>query len=209
MQEELYRILNLTPEASDAEIDANYAELKSKYSEDRFLEGDAGNEAARKLTELEAAYAEIKSMRKEPSAASDSGASAFSEAERNIRAGNLNKAQEILDSFSERGAEWHYLQSVVFYKKNWANESKKQLEISMQMEPNNAKYKQAYDRLTAKADAEQRQFTSGSGPAAQQGRPEYMGDDRQMGGNFCTDSMNCCAQFVCCNALLNCCCNCG
>lgn len=209
--QEIYEVFGLTPDASDEQINERYQELKAKYSEDRFLEGEAGNTAAKKLTELERAYAEIKSMRSEPSAKAASGnTDAFVDVERNIRAGNFNAAQEILDSFSERNAEWHYLQSVIFYKKNWTNESKKQLEIAMQMDASCEKYRRAYDKLNAKTQSEQAQFSSGTQGGGYSGQP-YRNDDgnQQMGGGFCTETWNCCANFLMCNLLLNCCCNCN
>ncbi len=207
--QEIYEVFGLTPNCTDEQLDARYQELKAKYSEDRFLEGEAGNYAAKKLTELERAYAEVKSMRNEPSAKADTG-NAFAEVERNIRAGNYNAAQELLDSFSERTAEWHYLQSVVFYKKNWTNESKKQLEIAMQMDSSCEKYRSAYEKINAKTQSEQAQFSSGTQGGGYSGQP-YRHDDgnQQMGGGFCTETWNCCANFLMCNFLLNCCCNCN
>ena len=61
--QENYKILGLNESATDAEIDAKYAELKEKYSRERFYEGEIGNDAARNLTKLETAYAEIKQER--------------------------------------------------------------------------------------------------------------------------------------------------
>ena len=59
---DLYEIFGLTADCTDEELNAKYAELRAKYSEDRFLEGEKGNEAASKLTELESAYREILSL---------------------------------------------------------------------------------------------------------------------------------------------------
>ena len=51
--QEYYKILGLSQGATAEEIDAAYSELKNKYMKDRFLEGEAGNEAAKNLTKLE------------------------------------------------------------------------------------------------------------------------------------------------------------
>ena len=51
-----YDILGIPESATDEEVTARYEELKKKYSEDRFLEGEAGNEAARMLNRIEVAY---------------------------------------------------------------------------------------------------------------------------------------------------------
>ena len=124
-----YDILGIPESATDEEVTARYEELKKKYSEDRFLEGEAGNEAARMLNRIEVAYNEIMTERGERHTADDMGGS-YAKVDAYIREGKINEAQAVLDEFNERPAEWHYLQSAVFYKKNWVNESKKQLEIA-------------------------------------------------------------------------------
>ena len=147
----LYKIFGLTETATDEELQAAYERLRAQYREDRWLEGEAGNEAAKKLTELENAYRELTEERKRQSK-NTTGADAFEEISRLIKEGDVNGAQAILDDFNERNAEWHYLQAVVFYKKGWMNDSKKQLEIAMQMDGDNVKYREAYGKLNAKAD---------------------------------------------------------
>ena len=47
---EFYELLGLTESATDEEITARYNQLRDKYREDRWLDGEAGNEAAKKLT---------------------------------------------------------------------------------------------------------------------------------------------------------------
>ena len=50
---EYYQFLGLAETATDEEITARYQELRAKYNEDKWLEGEAGNEAAKLLTKLE------------------------------------------------------------------------------------------------------------------------------------------------------------
>ena len=201
---DLYEIFGLTSDCTDEELAAKYSELKAKYGEERFAEGEKGNEAARKLTELETAYQEILSLRQEQSFSAQSDSGLYKEVEEAIKSGNLSAAQDKLDSFNERGAEWHYLQSVLFYKKNWLNESKKQLEIAMQMDPNNEKYKTSYDKLVKKissdSDKNFSSYSSGKETASDVG-----GKPSQMGGNGCLEW---CCEMAICNMALNCCCNC-
>ena len=203
----LYQIIGVSEDVSDDELYNAYLALRTKYQNDRFLEGEAGNEAAKKLTELNDAYNEIKNFRKEKSETLNSG-DAFKLVDEYIRAGKINEAQAELDKFDERNAEWHYLQSVVFYRKNWVNESKKQLEIALNMSENNEKYKNAYDKLCRQMDfnAQNTKKTkedanwNKSGNASTYEEPTDM-----MGGDSCADF--CCRMAVC-NILLNCCCNC-
>lgn len=203
---EFYELLGLTESATDEEITARYEELRDKCREDRWLDGEAGNEAARMLTKLEVAYKEIMSARKETSQNTE-GKDAFEEVAELLRQGKISEAQTLLDNFNERGAEWHYMQAVVYYKKNWTNDSKKQLEIAIQMDPDNAKYRSAYGKLNAKKDYNQQ---SAHQQAAETQNP-YTGDagDEQMGGgNVCSDCLSCCYSVLCVNCLFNCCCGC-
>ena len=62
-----YKLFGLNESATDEEITARYEELKAKYKEDRWLDGEAGNEAARMLTKIEVAYKEVMADRKERS----------------------------------------------------------------------------------------------------------------------------------------------
>ena len=144
--QENYKILGLTELATDAEVDQAYNLLKEKYQKERFYEGEIGNEAAKQLTKLETAYREIKAER----ATFTNDNCCFEDVEKLIKDGNIAAAQNKLDEFSDRNAEWHYLQAVIFYKKNWNNESKKQLEIALSIDPDNKKYVDAYSKLKQK-----------------------------------------------------------
>lgn len=216
MKQEYYELLGVTENSTDEEIENSYRELKKKYENDRWLDGEAGNEAAKMLNKLEAAYQEIMSFRKETAEAS-SNQSAFAEVENLLKQGgddNIAKAQGKLDSFSERNAYWHYLQGVLFYKKNWNNECKKQIEIAMQLDPDCQKYKDAYSKLCAQGEKKK-----GGGNKAESGAERgqdasysydgdpYEGD--QMGGNACSQFFSWCATMCCINAMCNLCCNCG
>lgn len=141
-----YIILQTYESATESEVDFAYNRLKTQYSEDRFLPGDAGADAARKLNELEEAYREVKEKFKSSQDEQDYG-SRYGSIENIIKQNKTNEAQQLLDEIIDRNAEWHYLQSIVFYKKSWYNESKNQLEMAVSMDPLNAKYKDALNRL--------------------------------------------------------------
>jgi len=207
MLENEYSILGVSPDVSDEELERVYYEKKAILEEDRFLDGEAGNEAARKLTELKAAYAEVKSHRKQNARVDEAGL--FSEIDAAIKSDDLRKAQEILDGFDSRSAEWHYLQSVVFYKKNWANESKKQLEIALQMDPDNEKYKKAYERMnekmTAAKSADKEEWNHSGNSRGSYSTYSGTNGGQQMGGDGCAEW---CCQMLACNMCLNCLCRC-
>lgn len=197
-----YRILGVSPTDSDEVIRERYYELRAKYQEERFEEGEKGNNAAKKLTEIETAYSEIISARNQK-VNENGNSSALESVENAIKAGNIIAAQQLLDECDERNAEWHYLQSVVFYKKKWVNESKKQLEIAISLNSNVQKYKDALSALEdevnqgAKVNPDWNKSTSGN--------PQAVFHEQQLGGGACA---NWCCDMIICNTILNCCCNC-
>lgn len=199
-----YDILGLDETATDEEIEARYKELRAKYREDSFKEGEEGNEAAQMLHKLNVAYSEITSFRKEKGQ-NTSGNTALADVEACIRSGDIAGAQAKLDAFDERSAEWHYLQSVVFYRKSWMNESKKQLEIAMQMDPDEPKYRSSYEKLNNKMNYDQQ---AGGQNNRYNPAPETQAGDDQMGGNWCSECFSCCYTYMCVNCLFNICCGC-
>jgi tetratricopeptide (TPR) repeat protein len=200
-------LLGLSDGATKAEITAAYDTLRAKYLEERFLDGEAGNNAAKMLTKIDTAYNELMHELAEEEAASDGG-EAFEKVERLIKGGDLQEAQRALDAFNERNAHWHYLQSVVFYRKNWVNESKKQLEIAMQLDTENEKYKEAYKKLNDKIDYDAKNHVNdGANQSVYDSQNLNSSADDQMGGNFCSQCLTCCYVNLCVNCLCNMCCS--
>ena len=155
------------------------------------------------LTKLETAYKEILNARREKSQNTE-GQNVYEEISQLLKSDKVSEAQQKLDACNERGAEWHYLQAVVFYKKNWTNDSKKQLEIAMQMDPNNQKYRAAYDKMNAKNEYQNQQAQrEPQNPYANEPMP-----DAQMGGGACSECVSCCYTYLCIDCLFNLCCGC-
>ena len=221
MQDNLYEIFGLTSFATNDEIDEAYKRLRDKYRRDMFLSGEEGENAAQKLTELENAYNDILESRSyftPEETASENGAK-FKRVEELVKAGKINEAQDILDNITERTADWHYYQAMVFYKKDWFTDSKKQLELALSLDKNNAKYKKALDRLeklmaggSKKAERVDKNSSEKRNAAEEWWRehqkrtddeaPDWDDNNRQMGG--CDDALNCCTQLLCLNLFCNC-----
>lgn len=207
-------LLGLPESASWEDVENAYKKLRAQLSEDRFLDGEAGNAAARRLTQIGVAYEELKAEYAEQLASEgnefskdSSSGSAYARVEQKLKEGDLQEAQRLLDEFNERGAQWHYLQSIVFYRKNWVNESKKQLEIAMRLDGENQQYKEAYRKLNEKvAYDERQQKTPPEGGSVYRGQDMNYADDNQMGGSFCSYCAECCAINACLNCICNGCC---
>lgn len=203
-----FEILGLPSTATRDEVKNKYNELRKQYLEDRFKPGDEGERAAEKLQELDVAYRDAMDAIDEreqranraanaDNATSDNGATDDYESIRQqIKDNKLDEAQDALDQIIDRTAEWHYLQSILFYKRNWFLESKKQLEMACQMEPNNKRYKQSLDKLTkilaSNTISPDQMRTSSSSTE----------DSRYYDNGTCTGSA--CADCLLCNMCCNC-----
>ena len=203
-----FEILGLPSTATRDEVKDKYNELRKQYLEDRFKPGDEGERAAEKLQELDVAYRDAMDAIDEreqranraanaDNATSDNGATDDYESIRQqIKDNKLDEAQNALDQIIDRTAEWHYLQSILFYKRNWFLESKKQLEMACQIEPNNKRYKQSLDKLTkilaSNTISPDQMRTSSSSTE----------DSRYYDNGTCTGSA--CADCLLCNMCCNC-----
>ena len=204
MNKKNLELLGLEEGATLEEIKAAYEALREKYLEDRFKDGEEGNNAAKMLTKIDVAYSELEAELKESNSADDGNL--YEKVEQYLKDGNFTEAQHVLDSFNERGAKWHYFQSVVFYRKNWINESKKQLEIAIQLEPENQKYREEYRKLNDKINATTQANTDGTQSTYQGQTMDSSASDSQMGGNFCANCIECCYINMCINCLCGTCC---
>lgn len=191
-----YEVLGLSREATEEELTNKYNELKATYGEQRFLPGDEGNEGAKKLTELEEAWQIIWSdLRKAESKTvygGDLGA-----IDDLIKKQQYDEAQKMLDEISDRSAEWHYLQSIIYYKRDWLTDSQTQLKLAIEMEPFNTKYKTALEKLNMVMGNPQADPTQLGADPAQPVQPD--GQGQMCGGNMLS---NCCLAYCC----TDCCC---
>ena len=197
-------ILGISRNASQSEIYDAYKAKRDYYKEHVFDEGESGAEAARMLEQVEQAYKQAMEMSHENATVSGDGESSYEEVKQAIRDKNPERAQQELDKISYRGAEWHYFQSIVFYEKNWLNDSKKQLEIALQMDPGNPKYQRAIDNLKKKIDGSRPFEKSESGNVYQD---NGTATGRTYSQNAATATDGCCAA---CQELwcADCCCEC-
>ena len=199
--------MGVSENASQQEILEAYKKKRSELQEHLFDAGEAGDNAARKITELDDAYQSAMEIAMDRATVTGEGESTFEAVKQAIRNKNPEDAQKALDDISNRSAEWHYYQSVVFYEKNWLNDSKKQLEIALSMDPGNEKYSRALENLKKKIDVSRPYDKDGANDiyhqSTQQGEGGRTYRQRQRGDA----ADGCCAA---CQALwcADCCCEC-
>ena len=144
-----YKILGVSPDASDEEVTGAYRKLAKKYHPDL----NPGDEtAAQKMSEINAAYDMIKNKEAggyaRPSGGYSSGGytsggyTYTGGARVYINAHEYLSALNVLQSipFEERNAEWYYLSAVANYGAGNAGEAYKHAEEAVRREPDNMRY---------------------------------------------------------------------
>ncbi len=205
MEQNPYKVLGVSENATDEEVKKAYRDLVRKYHPDKYGDNPLADVAAEKMKEINAAYDQITRDRKAGVHSNYgsgnpfgggyggySGSSRFADIRRLIQQNRIAEAEELLDGVfeGERSAEWYFLKGHVYYSRGWLNEAMQNFTRAYQMEPNNAEYASAYQQC-----AYRRQY----GTANRSGSaPSY---------SYCNfDLCDCCTSLVCLNMCCRGCC---
>jgi tetratricopeptide (TPR) repeat protein len=151
MADKYYKTLELDDGATLEDLEKNYKSLLKRYNAQLFEDGEAGSNAAQKLTEIKNAYDVVYEslLSKSFTDTQSGGLDLIYDA---IRNKNADKAQEYLDKVLNKNAVYHYLQSAVFYLKEWYEEAIKHLQYAIDIQPE-PKYYKAMVKLRAKSQS--------------------------------------------------------
>lgn len=200
-------ILGVAEDATQNEILESYKTKRAYYQEHVFDEGESGANAAKMIEQLDIAYQQAMEMAMERNTVSGEGeSSTYSDVRQALEKKDFQRAQQLLDDITYRDGDWHYYQAVIFYNNNWINDSKKQLEIALQLDPGNEKYQRTLERLNKKADGSRPyKENTNSGDAYTNNAPPRT--ERTYSTNQPDATDGCCAA---CQALwcADCCCEC-
>ena len=201
-----YRVLGVSPQATDDEVKQAYRALAKKYHPD-VNNGSADAEA--RMKEVNEAYSMIMKWRREGTegtgyngaygagqayggGAGYASANPHMQAARNyIRAGHFQEAMHILEDIMERNAEWYYLCGEASLGLGNRVAALNYARQAVSMNPNNFEYRALLSRLEGGAQYYQT-GSSGRGfsmPTVLCGSP----------------LLGCCLLNVLCNCLCNCC----
>jgi len=185
-----YKVLGVSPKASEDEIKRAYREQARKYHPDNYHDNPLADLAGEKMKEINEAYDTIMRMRGGGSAGGGgggyNGASGgshggnWAQIRMAIQTGNLVQAEQMLNATQNRNAEWHFLMGSLYFRKGWLDQARQHIQQAAAMEPMNREYQAALQQVN-------------SGGFAYRG-----GFGQQRGG---MDACDCCTALMCLNCM--------
>ncbi len=165
-----YQVLGVSRDASSDEIKKAYRKLSRKYHPDANINNPNKEAAEVKFKEVQAAYNQIIQERENGTSGqgygsySNSGgyggqqqsqqgqyqdeeALKFRAALNYINAGSYTEALHVLESISNRSAQWYYLSAIANARMGSNVNAKEHARRAVEMEPNNMQYRQLLSQL--------------------------------------------------------------
>lgn len=154
-----YKVLGVSPSATDDEVKEAYRKLAKKYHPDQYADSPLKELADEKMKEINEAYDTITDQRRGKGRSYGGGytggtayggqrASGFGDVRSLIMAGRIADAEQLLNGVppQQRNAEWYFLKGSVLYRRGWLEEAKDHFSRACQMDPGNPEYSAALNQ---------------------------------------------------------------
>lgn len=155
-----YEVLGVSQNASMEEIKDAYKQLIRKYHPDKYQNNPLEDLAQEKIKEINEAYDFLCKNHNSGSGRNNqsynynnySNSDGYSEpnfysVREYIDRGNLQAAENILNSSQARNAEWYFLSGMVAYRKGWYDQAENMIQQAVNMDPNNYEYRRNLEGL--------------------------------------------------------------
>lgn len=158
-----YKVLGISPSATDEQVKSAYRELAKKYHPDNYANNPLADLAQEKMKAINEAYDQIVKERQSGHTQSGysgasagaghtgytSGSSQFGDIRRLIRSNRMEEAEELLNGVptQNRDAEWYFLKGNIFYSRGWLDQAVEYFTKACNMNPANQEYKAALNQL--------------------------------------------------------------
>ncbi len=210
MQKDPFMILGVTDSVSQDELYTAYKNARKEWEDKRFKPGEEGAYACERLDEIEDAFRDVKDILREREIVETEviepvSSDEYKAIDELIKSKDYAGAQSKLDDIRVRGAEWHFLQSIVDLASSRKQDAYEHLRTATVIEPNNPKYTEAFKRMQEKTGRPQTQGfyayrDNGEGGENQRSYRDDGYDNRNRGMSPC----ECCQGLIC----ADCCCEC-
>ena len=170
-----YQVLGVPSTATDEEVKKAYRNLARKYHPDNYHDNPLADLAQERMKEINEAYEAIQAQRKGHGGHTQSGYGSYTDGYtsgsysggyygadplfQRVRAaisqGDLNLAEELLNTRTDHDGEWNFLKGSICYRRGWMDEARRYFETAVQMDPDNGEYRHALDVMEGRQSAYQ------------------------------------------------------
>ena len=185
-----YKVLGVSPGATQEEIKTAYRNLVKKYHPDKYADNPLGDLAHEKMQQINQAYDMLTGKGGSSAAgssyhgSSNSQTSTLSQVRSLINSNRISEAVAALDLIGTHTAEWYYLRGVCMSRMGMYAQANTFYNTAYRMEPNNSEYARAANNMRDSNTA-------------------FYGQRNDMRGGECS-TCNVCSSLIC----ADCCCEC-
>ena len=203
-----FKVLGVSPNASEEEVKSAYRQLAKKYHPDNYADSPLADLANEKMQEINEAYDMVINRLRANGGNQQAGQQGYagntaygqqagassrqSDIRRLIQQNRLVEAEELLDGMPvrSRDGEWYFLKGSIFFQRGWLDDAMNHFSTACRLSPNNPEYRAAMNRMMW-----QQQGNMGSPNGS------YRTNNDMNGMNT---ACNCCGNLIC----ADCCCEC-